>query len=133
MLIPTIHFNGNADEAIAFYKETLGAAVKEIAHAKDAPADSGMGGFPPDFVMYSEIEIFGSIVSITDGAQKAGVGDNFSFMIMFDTDDEVASVFNKLAKDGKIVEPLGPQFFASMYGFVTDKFGVGWSIGTKDV
>ena len=107
--------------------------MKEIAHAKDAPADAGMGDLPPNFVMYSEIEMFGSTVSITDGAQTPGGGDNFSFMIMFDTADEVRSVFNKLAKDGKILEPLAPQFFASLYGFVTDKFGVGSSIGTKDM
>ena len=132
MLIPTIHFHGNCDEAIAFYKETLGARVKEIAHAKDAPADTGMDSLPPDFVMYSEIELFGSTVSMTDGAQTPLVSDNFSFMISFDTADEVASVFNKLAVGGKIVEPLAPQFWASMYGFVTDKFGVGWSIGTKE-
>ena len=133
MLIPTIHFQGNCDEAITFYKETLGAEVKEIAYAKDAPADAGMDNLPPNFVMYSEIQLFDTIISMTDGAETAGGIENFSYMIMFDTADEVTNVFNKLAKGGTIVEPLAPQFFSSMYGFVKDKFGVGWSIGTKDM
>ena len=133
MLIPTIHFQGNCDEAITFYKETLGAEVKEIAYAKDAPADTGMDNLPPNFVMYSEIQLFDTTISMTDGAQTAGGIENFSYMVMFDTADEVTTMFNKLAKGGTIVEPLAPQFFSSMYGFVKDKFGVGWSIGTKDM
>ena len=133
MLIPTIHFQGNCNEAITFYKETLGAEVKEIAYAKDAPAGTGMDNLPSDFVMYSEIQLFNTIISMTDGAEAAGGIENFSYMIMFDTADEVTNVFNKLAKGGTIVEPLAPQFFSSMYGFVKDKFGVGWSIGTKDI
>ena len=133
MLIPTIHFHGNCDEAITFYMETLGAKVKEIAYAKHAPADAGMDCLPPNFVMYSEIQLFDTTISMTDGAETAGGIENFSYMIMFDTVAEVTTMFNKLAKGGTIVEPLAPQFFSSMYGFVKDKFGVGWSIGTKDM
>ena len=70
---------------------------------------------------------------MTDGAETAGGIENFSYMIMFDTVDEVTSVFNKLAEGGKAIEPLAPQFFAKMYGMVTDKFGVSWSIATKDM
>jgi len=37
MITPCIHFNGNCDEAIAFYKKAFAAEVKEIFYAKDAP------------------------------------------------------------------------------------------------
>ena len=59
MLIPTIHFNGNCDDAINFYKGALGAEIKEINYAKDAPPNSGMDSLPLNFVMHSEIIICG--------------------------------------------------------------------------
>jgi uncharacterized glyoxalase superfamily protein PhnB len=37
MITPCIHFQGNCDEAINFYKEALGAEDKAIFYAKDAP------------------------------------------------------------------------------------------------
>ena len=111
MLIPTIHFQGNCDEAITFYKEILGAEIREIAYAKDAPADVGMDSLPPNFVMHSEIQLFGTTICMTDGAETAGGIENFSYMVMFDTADEVTTVFNKLAEGGNVVEPLAPQFF----------------------
>ena len=128
MLVPTIHFTDNCDEAIAFYKEVLGAKVKEIAYAKDAPPNSGMEDCPPNFVMYSELEINGGIISLSDGGEGSLTSDNYSFMITFDTDEETTSVFGRLADGGKVVEPLAPQFWSPLYGFVRDKFGVGWSI-----
>ena len=132
MLITTIHFPNTCDEAISYYKEVLGAKVKEIAYAKDAPPNTGMEEMPPNFVMYSEVLIFDTIVSMTDGGNTPITSDNFSFMISFDSDEETTSIFNKIADGGKVVEPLGPQFWAPLYGFVKDRFGVGWQVMTKE-
>ena len=132
MLIPTIHFPDNCDEAITFYKEVLGAKVKEIAYAKDAPPDTGMEDCPPNFVMYSELEIFGSVISITDGGEAPLESNIYSFMVSFDTDEEATAVFNKLADGGKIIEPLAPQFWSPLYGYLQDRFGVGWQVMSKE-
>jgi len=133
MLIPSIHFPGVCDEAIAYYKEALGAKVKEIAYFRDAPPDSGMDeSLPPNFVMHSEILIFGTLVIMTDGAEKRVTGDNFTLMLSFDCAEEVTSVFNKLADSGQVIEPLAPQFWASLCGSVEDRFGVNWHVYTSN-
>jgi len=133
MLIPTIHFNGNCNEAITFYKEVLGLEVEEIAYFKDAPADSGMEEtLPPDFVMHSQVKVFDTVISMTDGGEKRPNGDNFTFMILKETKEEVATLYNKLLEGGKEIVPLAPAFWASMYGMVEDKFGVTWQIMTKE-
>lgn len=63
MLLTTISFQGNCDEAITFYKGALGAEVKEIAYFRDAPADSGMDeSLPPNFVMHSEVIILAPLL-----------------------------------------------------------------------
>ena len=134
MFLPTIHFSGNCDEAISFYKELLGAEVKDIAYFKDAPKDSNMESLslPPNFVMHSVISIHGSLVSMTDGAETKPTGNNFTFFITEDTVDKVTALYNKLLEGGKEIEALAPVFWAPMYGIVEDKFGVNWQVMTSD-
>jgi len=132
MLVPNIHFPGNCDEAIIFYKEALGARVKEINYVRDAPPDSGMEGLPPNFVMHSELSILGTIIFMSDGVEKRPTCDNFSYGLLYDSAEEVTSVFNKLSDGGKVIAPLAKQFWASLYGVVEDRFGVHWQVTTTN-
>ena len=129
MLLPTISFMGNCDEAISFYKGAIGAEVKEIAYFRDAPSDSGMDEtLPPNFVMHSEIIVFGTVLCMTDGGHTPITGDYFGLSALLDSAEEVTSVFNKLADGGQVVEALSSQFWSSLCGTVTDRFGISWHI-----
>ena len=128
MITPSIHFQGNCDEAISFYKEVLGAEVKAINYAKDAPPDSGMEGFPPNFVMYSEVVIFNMTFTLSDGGETPIPYGNFSIMITYKTADEVKTIFGKLAEGGNATEPLSETFWAGLFGEVIDRFGVTWQV-----
>ena len=128
MITPCIHFQGNCDEAINFYKEALGAQVKGIHYAKDAPPDSGMDELPPNFVMHSEIIICGMNFSLTDGSEVPITSENISFLITYETAEEVTAAFEKLVSGGKVVEPLATVFFSELYGYVIDRFGVNWQV-----
>ena len=132
MLITSISFQGNCDEALAFYKEALGAEVKDVAYFRDAPEDSGMDeSLPPNFVMHSEVLIFGSQITMTDGATAPINGDYFSLMLVLDSVEEVTSVFSKLADGGQIIEELATQFWAALCGDVQDRFGINWHVCTR--
>ena len=131
MLIPTIHFAGNCNEAINFYKEAANAEVQKIFYAKDAPGDAGQG-MPPDFVMHSEVKIYGTIIGLSDGCETPPTGDNHTFTVILQTEEEVTTAFNKLSKDGKIIEPLSQQFWAKLSGMFTDRYGVNWNILTNE-
>jgi len=128
MITPCIHFNGNCNEAITFYKEVLGAEVKEINYAKDAPAGSGVDSLPPNFVMHSEIIICGMNFSLTDGSETPLEDTHVSFLIRYSIADEVKSAFEKLVVGGEVVEPLAKVFWSDLYGYVIDRFGVNWQV-----
>jgi len=132
MLIPTIHFAGNCHEVIEFYKQTINAEVQTIAYAKDAPPEIS-AEMPPNFIMHSEIKIFGTIVALTDGCEKPPTENNHTFTVMFDTADEVTSAFNSLVEGGNVIEPLSQQFWADMTGMLTDRYGVNWCLLTKSM
>lgn len=131
MITPCIHFQGNCDEAIVFYQHALGAQVKGINYAKDAPAGSGMDVLPPNFVMHSDIDICGTLFSLTDGAEKPITGESFSFLISYDTAEKVKVAYQKLLEGGKIVEDLAPVFWSELYAYVIDRFGVNWQVMVK--
>ena len=80
MLLPTIHFPGTCDEAISYYKETFGAQTREVAYFRDAPADTGLS-LPPNFVMYSEVSVFGTLLSLSDGAESPPSGEHFAMTV----------------------------------------------------
>jgi len=128
MITQCIHFQGNCDEAINFYKKALKAEVKEISYAKDAPVGSGMDELPPNYVMYSDITMYGTKFMLSDGGEAPLPYGSFSFMIILETENEVKVVFEKLSTYGKITQPLSEQFFSSLYGEVIDPYGVTWQV-----
>ena len=104
------------------------AEVISINYAKDAPPNSGMESFEPDFVMHSEIKIFKTIVVMHDGGESPTPQDRFGFIATLDTTNEVTIAFNKLSEGGQILEPLAPQFWSSLCGSLVDRFGINWHI-----
>ena len=124
MLVPTIHFAGNCDEVIAFYKQAVGANVKAVHYVEDVA---------PNFVGHSEVEIFGCTVALTDGCEAAPASINHTFTVFLDTAEQVTALFNTLADGGTVTEPLAPQFWADLCGGVTDRFGVNWHINVGTI
>lgn len=131
MVMPCIHFHDNCNEAIEFYKTALGAEVKAINLAKDAPPGSGTEHLPPHFVMHSQVTISGMDFSLTDGAEQPITGVSHSFLIMYDTAEAVTTAFQNLTPGGRIVEPLAKVFWSDLYGYVIDRFGVNWQVMVK--
>ena len=129
MLLPTIHFAGNCNEVIEFYKQKLNAEVLEIAYAKDGPAELA-AELPPSFVMFSKVKILGALVSLTDGCENPPSAINFTYTVICDTPEEVAEAFNALAEGGQVTAPLRQEFWADLTGDVTDRFGVNWNFLT---
>jgi PhnB protein len=81
--------------------------------------------------MHSEVFICGMNFSLTDGSEVPITGEHISFLITYDTAEEVTAVFEKLAVDGQIVEPLAKVFWSDFYGYVVDRFGVNWQVMVK--
>ena len=131
-LTPAIHFPGNCDEAIQFYKG-IGAIVNQVCYAKDAPKeDKEMAKLPPNFVMHSEVIFFNTLFSLTDGGEKPIPYGSHSYMVTLETADQVTEVFNKFANGGKVTQPLAKQWWSSWCGEVVDRFGVTWWVGTEE-
>ena len=134
MLLATIHFPGTCDAAISFYKDQLDAQVKEIIYSKDSSSVPEVEEMklPPNYVMHSVLSIDGTELSMTDGGEPPINSPNYTLFLIKDTEAEVEALFGKLSAGGKVVEALGPVFWASTYGIVEDQFGITWQVMTAD-
>jgi PhnB protein len=126
---PYLMFEGRCQEAIDFYRQTLGAEVQMVMHFKDSPVETSM---PPDAgekVMHASIRIGESEVLMSDGrCGGAPTFQGFSLAVSPTDDAAAARVFAALADGGAITMPLAKTFFASSFGMVADRFGVNWMV-----
>lgn len=137
---PYLSFEGRCEEALNFYRDTLGAEITAMMRFRDAPpmgggeAEGCAGGpaTPPpgDKVMHSAFKLGSTEIMATDGMCNAA-GAGFKGIALTITYTDVATAtqaFNNLAAGGKVNMPLMPTFFAKSFGMVDDQFGVGWMV-----
>lgn len=132
---PYVNFDGRCDEAIDFYKKTLGAKVEKLLRFKDNPEPPSAecaAQFDPDKVMHAQLQIGNSVIMASD-SRSTGNPDfkGISLALILKDEAEVDRSFSALADGGDVQMPLDRTFFSRRFGMVTDRFGVCWMILVK--
>ena len=129
---PYLFFDGRCEEAIEFYKSTLGIKVEMLMRFRENPDASKPGACPPgaeDKVMHAAFRVGDSLVMASDGmAQGKPEFKGFSLSVDAKNEAEAERLFAALGKGGQVQMPLGKTFFSPRFGMVADKFGVGWMV-----
>ena len=127
-----LFFAGRCEEAIDFYKKTLGAEVMMLMRFKDSPEPPQPGMIPPDSenkVMHATLRIGDTVVMASDGrCEGAPSFQGFSLSVTVADEAQADRVFAALAEGGKIQMPLSKTFWSSRFGMLSDRFGVGWMV-----
>ena len=129
---PYLFFDGRCEEALEFYRTTLGAEVTMLMRVKENPDPIPPDMYPPgsdDKVMHASFTIGETTLMASDGrAQGKPVFQGFSLSLSVPNDAEAQRLFSALGEGGQVQMPLAKTFFASSFGMVSDRFGVGWMI-----
>lgn len=128
---PYLFFDGRCEEAIEFYKKTLGAQVGRLLRFKDNPEPPRDGCAPGDVnkIMHANITIRGTNIMASDGnAEGKPRFEGFSLVFPVKDEAEADTVFAALSDGGKVQMPLATTFFSPRFGMLADKFGVGWMV-----
>ena len=129
---PYLSFEGRAEEAIEFYKSTLGATVEMLLRFKDMPADQQSMITPgtENKVMHASIKVGETSIPLSDG-QCGGkaVFSGITLILNADSDGEAERLFGAIAgSGGQVRMPITETFFATRFGICADKFGVAWMV-----
>ncbi|MBX3176730.1 MAG: VOC family protein [Candidatus Hydrogenedentes bacterium] len=129
---PYLFLDGRCEEALDFYRETLGAKIGMMMRFKEMPEPHEPGMIPPgaeEKIMHADFHIGDSLIMVSDGRCDGGTRqDGFSLAITVPTVEEADRLFNALAASGTVQMPIAETFFSPRFGMVRDKFGVSWMI-----
>ena len=129
---PYLFFDGRCEEAVEFYRRTLGAEVTMLMRFKDSPEPHPPGMLPPgaeNKVMHTSLRIGDTTVMASDGQCLGRPSfQGFSLSLTVPSEADAERLFGSLADGGQVQMPLAKTFFSSRFGMVADRFGVLWMI-----
>jgi len=132
-LNPYISFNGNAKDAVEFYKQVFGGKLITSTFKEGgssvSPADA-------DKIMHAMLTADNGIILMacdTPSGMKYNPGNNISISLSGDDEQELKGYWEKLSEGAKITMPMDKVPWGDTFGMLTDKFGIGWlvNIATK--
>ncbi len=131
---PYPFFDGRAEEALDFYSKALNGKVEGKMRYCDCPEPIPAEYQPPggdQKLLHASIVVGRTRIMLSDGGGPDGGGfRGFSLSLQFEAESEVRQAFAALEEGGQVIMPLGPTFFAPLYGMVTDRLGVQWMVMT---
>lgn len=129
---PYLFLDGKCEEALEFYRDTLGAKIGMMMRYKEMPGPHEPGMIPPgaeEKIMHADFRLGDSMIMISDGrCDGSARPDGFSLAITVPSVGEADRLFNALAASGAVQMPIAETFFSPRFGMVQDKFGVSWMI-----
>ena len=126
-------FDGRCEEALEFYRSTLGAEIQMLMRFKDSPepTNPGMCGAPgsENKVMHASFKIGETRLMASDGrCQGRPNFQGVTLSIAAANEAEVDRIITALANGGEVQMPPTKTFLSPRFGMVTDRFGVSWMV-----
>ncbi|SFJ42572.1 PhnB protein [Halobacillus dabanensis] len=130
---PYFTFNGEAKDALNYYKEIFDGEILSIQTFGEADFET-----PPemdDRIMHAQFKKEALFFMISDSFldQTIEKGSNISLALELDSADEIHTYYNRLKENGTVHMELQDTFWGAMFAKVEDSFGVTWDLNfTKD-
>jgi len=122
-LDPYLFFDGNAEEAMNFYKSVFGGKIT-ISRMSDMP-----GTKPEDAnrVMHAMLE--GDVKLMASDSDKASPeAKKIELSLSGEDESKLRGYFEALSKDGKVTMPLEKAPWGDVFGMLTDKYNIAWMV-----
>ena len=115
-IFPCIWFGHDINKAVNFYRDTFTSS--KIKHETSVAT-------------VFEIEDF-TIVAL-GGVSAKRPNATMSFYVMCETEEEINTIWEKLADNGNILLPFETYPWSTKYGWVEDEYGVSWQLSLGEI
>jgi PhnB protein len=126
-LNPYISFDGDARQAMEFYRQVFGGTLHMNTFAEFGMADSP----DADKIMHAMLETgrgYTLMAADTPAGMEFQPGARISISLSGDDAGELRGYWEKLADGGTVRMPLEKQMWGDEFGMCTDRFGVDWLV-----
>lgn len=133
-LTPYLNMEGNAREAIQFYKHAIGAEVLSIITYGDMPEmPNTFSNDAKNLVAHAKLRVGETELMLSDAPSGSSIpqGKQVTICISSNNVEQSKRFFEALRQDGQVNMPFEVAPFSPGFGDVTDKFGVTFQIYTE--
>jgi PhnB protein len=126
-LNPYLHFNGDARQAMEFYKTVFGGELTVSTFGENGMADSP----DADKVMHAQLETGAGYTLMGSDApshMEYKPLNGVSISLSGDDGDILRGYWEKLSGAGTVTMPLEKQMWGDEFGMCTDQFGIDWMV-----
>lgn len=130
-----LNFQGQAEEAFAFYAKTFGTEVTSLSRFSDMPAmgPGELSSEERDLVLHAELPILaGHVLMATDMLKSMGqetrIGNNTTICLDVDSREEADRIYGALSDGGSEGSPMGDMPWGAYWGVILDRFGIRWMV-----
>lgn len=124
---PYLMFDGNAKEALEFYKEVFGGEISELKTYAEAGYENSAEA--KDRLIHGRFqkgELFFMVSDTSPGSLI--VGNNISLVLDFESEEEIQKTFASLSEKGNVHMELQDTFWGAKYAKVKDVYGIIWDL-----
>jgi PhnB protein len=126
-LNPYLVFQGDARQALEFYKDVFGGTP-----ALNTYGDFGQAGSAEaDKIMHGMLETpsgFTLMCADTPPGEDYSRGNAYSISLSGDDEAELRGYWEKLSAGGSVSVPMEKQMWGDVFGMCTDRFGIAWMV-----
>lgn len=123
-IVPHLWFDKEAKEATAFYTTLFhDSKVNNVSTITDTPSGDC------DIVSFT---LAGQKFMAISGGPYVKLNPSISFFVVFESEAEINSVWDKLLDGGTVLMPYDTYPWAYKYGWVQDKFGLSWQLSWSE-
>jgi PhnB protein len=126
-LNPYLNFEGNAREAMEFYREVFGGSLDTNTFGDFGVPEEALA----DKIMHSQLETergFTIMGSDLPPGMEYRPGNTISVSLSGDDADELRGYWEKLSDGGTVLTALEKQMWGDEFGSCVDRFGVQWLV-----
>jgi PhnB protein len=128
-------FGGECEQALAFYKQSLGGEIVALMRFAGSPMDGPeLPAAWKEKVMHATFECEGARFMASDTMPGHPKPTYAGFAMSLFVPGDVAGArkaFDALADGGKVTMPFAPPFWGGHFGMLTDRFGVPWMVSSE--
>ncbi len=125
---PYLMFNGQAKEALEFYKEVFEGEVIESQTYGEADYPT-----PPEadeLLIHAKFQKGEFLLMISDAfpGQSIEIGTNISLVVELESEQEIQATYDALKEKGSVLMELQDTFWGAKYAKVKDPYGIIWDL-----
>lgn len=132
-----LHFNGNAFQAMSWYRQIFGGEFTTIQRYSDMPGSEKMNPDDREKLIHISLPLTphtqlmaSDLVTRMEGSLTNG--NNYHICLQASSEKEANKLFAALSSEGRIEMPMNKTFWGAYFGMCVDPFGIQWMINYAD-